>query len=678
MNDLKVGSLEAPLTALNIGMWSSTGHEDDLMIYILPNKRSLVLISDRSRPASRGSAQRFTATALKQLGACSPFSSSYYGTKGCVISFEVDFDRIIGLDYLNPLLQTGRLVMEAEHIRKREFRHVLEATSYYGLYNSSSYSSLQAIDSLHTPPSPSLKPQNNTNMTTPTPLPVISNNKEQRPKNAKSNLMKKLGQVASKAKSSISPQGSNSSNNFISIIDDKDVDGLVISTTKQNSPAAQQQEVITTTDVHCNASSSENNNNNINDINASLHPPPPILPAFHWTTTAAVYKYRTIIIHFNSPQVPDILRPIISQDERLLKLYESGIPAWAIFLPSYGLWYRPWLRYLTWILFYAFSIVSLLAGFFELYKSVPGFQTLMRSLAASLWLPPSSLLEWLEAHTQIRLSLLLTYMFGKSDFFVAMMRRVAPALHVVRAATRPLVEALSPAIGALTTLVQSSLQPIIVLLTQCWSALAAAAAPLMASFGDFSVWGDDIRKTFGGFFSVAWTGLVDAGRGLTAGAATVKHAAATGSSLATSTTQAYQLPSFAYLFDAWYALKDSVFRLSRAASAVFKFWMQMAYNTWRHRFTLTIRARRMWRRFRGTIYNWTWTVPTELLMQVIKWLIITVKVTVIDKIEAGYQIVKQEDALASGYSNGGSIKEEEEEKEVEEEEPKKEEPKKER
>jgi hypothetical protein len=28
----------------------------------------------------------------------------------------------------------------------------------------------------------------------------------------------------------------------------------------------------------------------------------------------------------------------------LLKLYESGLPAWAVVLPAYGLWYRPWLR----------------------------------------------------------------------------------------------------------------------------------------------------------------------------------------------------------------------------------------------------------------------------------------------------------------------------------------------
>jgi hypothetical protein len=28
----------------------------------------------------------------------------------------------------------------------------------------------------------------------------------------------------------------------------------------------------------------------------------------------------------------------------LLKLYESGLPPWAVVLPSYGLWYRPWLR----------------------------------------------------------------------------------------------------------------------------------------------------------------------------------------------------------------------------------------------------------------------------------------------------------------------------------------------
>ena len=108
------------------------------------------------------------------------------------------------------------------------------------------------------------------------------------------------------------------------------------------------------------------------------------------------------------------LKPLavpLQGNERLLKLYESGLPAWAIYAPQYGragarllakhalqpgawlecgqscwlrgifallrlelwclrplrrppagLFYRPWLRTLTWVLFYAFSVFSFVMG----------------------------------------------------------------------------------------------------------------------------------------------------------------------------------------------------------------------------------------------------------------------------------------------------------------------------
>ena len=58
-------------------------------------------------------------------------------------------------------------------------------------------------------------------------------------------------------------------------------------------------------------------------------------------------------------------------DERLLKLYESGLPAWAIYAPQYGVWYRPWLRRVTYLLFVLVSAFSLVMGFYDLYKNVP-------------------------------------------------------------------------------------------------------------------------------------------------------------------------------------------------------------------------------------------------------------------------------------------------------------------
>ena len=61
----------------------------------------------------------------------------------------------------------------------------------------------------------------------------------------------------------------------------------------------------------------------------------------------------------------------MQNNERLLKLYESGLPVWAIFLPTYGLYYRPWMRRVTWILFIAVSIFSMACGFYDLYKNVP-------------------------------------------------------------------------------------------------------------------------------------------------------------------------------------------------------------------------------------------------------------------------------------------------------------------
>ena len=64
----------------------------------------------------------------------------------------------------------------------------------------------------------------------------------------------------------------------------------------------------------------------------------------------------------------------MQSDERLLHLYEGGLPAWAIYAPKMGLPYRPWLRTMTWSLFVAVSVISLLSGFYDLYRHFPIFE----------------------------------------------------------------------------------------------------------------------------------------------------------------------------------------------------------------------------------------------------------------------------------------------------------------
>lgn len=44
-------------------------------------------------------------------------------------------------------------------------------------------------------------------------------------------------------------------------------------------------------------------------------------------------------------------------------------PTWVRALPP-GLWYRPWMRRATWVAFTLISVVSMILGFWDLYRSV--------------------------------------------------------------------------------------------------------------------------------------------------------------------------------------------------------------------------------------------------------------------------------------------------------------------
>lgn len=123
-----------------------------------------------------------------------------------------------------------------------------------------------------------------------------------------------------------------------------------------------------------------------------------------------VYYSKTIAATFDSPFLPIGLKKVVQNDARLLRFCESGIPAWAIFLPLYGLYYRPWMRTTAKILFMAVSTVSMVLGFYDLYKNIPGLRN-----ALSMYIKP--LTDWLELHASLRLSMLLTYLAAKSHLF---------------------------------------------------------------------------------------------------------------------------------------------------------------------------------------------------------------------------------------------------------------------
>lgn len=158
------------------------------------------------------------------------------------------------------------------------------------------------------------------------------------------------------------------------------------------------------------------------------------------------YMDKLLLFRFSDGVLPFKLRQIITSDLRLLTLLESGLPSWVIFLQSYPIicqFYRPWMRPLARTLYILISLVTVIIGFYDLYKNVP----LLKATASRLCGP---LLDWIEAWGMIsRLRYLGTMLFLQNfekaiKWFLMMMRMVRPLVSVVmKPLAVPLLEIVS-------------------------------------------------------------------------------------------------------------------------------------------------------------------------------------------------------------------------------------------
>ncbi|EFJ18517.1 hypothetical protein SELMODRAFT_419929 [Selaginella moellendorffii] len=108
---------------------------------------------------------------------------------------------------------------------------------------------------------------------------------------------------------------------------------------------------------------------------------------------AHIYKDALVVFRFSDPLLPFELRDIITSDQRLLKMLESGLFPWVIFMQSYPVFcniYRPWMRPLARTIYFLISVVTVMIGFYDLYKNVPVLKA-----TASHMLGP--LFEWIES-----------------------------------------------------------------------------------------------------------------------------------------------------------------------------------------------------------------------------------------------------------------------------------------
>ena len=62
----------------------------------------------------------------------------------------------------------------------------------------------------------------------------------------------------------------------------------------------------------------------------------------------------------------------------------------------------------------------------------------LSSIVSSLSLPSAAILEWLDNHVTVRMSILFAYMFGKSQLFAQLLTWLSQTWAPIRAALDPL------------------------------------------------------------------------------------------------------------------------------------------------------------------------------------------------------------------------------------------------
>lgn len=166
------------------------------------------------------------------------------------------------------------------------------------------------------------------------------------------------------------------------------------------------------------------------------------------TIDAAEYRDVLILFRFNDRDLPFKLRDVIMSDLRLLTLLESGIPSWVIFLQSYPVFchfYRPWMCLLVRALYVLISVVTVIIGFYDLYKNVP----VLKATASRLCGPLFDWIETWEMITRIRYlgTMLFLHNFEKAVTWFLMVTRAFRSF--VSVLTQPMAGPLVELVGFL-------------------------------------------------------------------------------------------------------------------------------------------------------------------------------------------------------------------------------------
>ncbi|CAN8247746.1 unnamed protein product [Cochlearia groenlandica] len=184
-------------------------------------------------------------------------------------------------------------------------------------------------------------------------------------------------------------------------------------------------------------------------------------------TESTQYKDVLVLVRFGDRDLPFKLREVIMADIRLLTLLEAGLPSWVLFLQSYPGFchlYRPWMCLLARALYVMVSVITVVIGFYDLYKNVP----VLKATASRLCGP---LFDWIETWDMVSRikylgTMLFLHNFQKAVKWALTMARAMQSF--VSLLIMPLVNPLLEFLGLLLPLWNSLAETVVSLVSVVW------------------------------------------------------------------------------------------------------------------------------------------------------------------------------------------------------------------
>mmetsp|Transcript_126527 Transcript_126527/g.369715 ORF Transcript_126527/g.369715 Transcript_126527/m.369715 type:complete len:912 (-) Transcript_126527:142-2877(-) len=199
----------------------------------------------------------------------------------------------------------------------------------------------------------------------------------------------------------------------------------------------------------------------------------------HLAACSYVIHHTTVNFRFDDPFVPYVLREVIHDSEHphLLRLCEAGLPAWAVLLAQYTGLYRRSMRILVSFVLLLLSCVSMLLGFYDLYRRIPAVRALLEEVLG----PASGTLQELVV---VRLSVLLGWMLP----YTAIFRRCWHGSQWLFAIARQIAGGIAWFVGATSSWVWAELGPSVSLLWQPLLAVLSAGRGTLRGLLDSVAW----------------------------------------------------------------------------------------------------------------------------------------------------------------------------------------------